>query len=108
MRKAAVELGLRVAFDLAITLPDGRRVPAAAYFPDLGTPGGMYVVAWEGVDVEVQRQLQRSGAAAALIPEPSDREPFELDNFVEMFREWGWSATDRDEPSWMTTDDDGS
>lgn len=102
--RAGIELGLRVEIEPRVALSDGRVLLAAAHFPDLGTPRGMFVFPWEQVDDETARALHRDGQPASLIGEPLEGEEFSIDDYVEMFREWGWSATDRDQPAWMSED----
>lgn len=105
MSRAALELGLRVHIQPTVTLSDGRHVQMTAHFPDLGTPDGIYVAMWEQVDVESQRQLHQNGIPVSLIGEPTERDTFQLDDYVEMFREWGWTATEREPPAWIGDDD---
>lgn len=104
LARASAELGLRIDIQPAVSLPDGRTLIAAAHFPDLGTPHGIFVIPWERVDVETARKLHQAGVAVSLIDEPPLDEPFDIDDFVEMFREWGWTAADQDRPSWMIDD----
>lgn len=102
MVRAAETLDLRVETDHSITLASGTRLEADAFFPDLGTQAGMAVlrsdlVGWETIE-EVLFEMRYP---AAFIAEPSAAEEFDIDSYVAMFSEWGWSGMPESCPAWM-------
>ena len=99
LTRAAVDLGLRVETDRALTLANGKRMVAEAYFPDLGTPHGMLVFALDHPTPVVEEVIGRGGASFVATPRAEDA--YDVDDFVAMFRDWGWAGDELRRPEWM-------
>lgn len=98
--RAAEELGVRIFVGYSAKLPDGNSIQTQALFPDLGGPLGTIVIS-EETDASILRHWVRQGFAYSIFSEPLPNEKFDLDNYSEMFSEWGWSSDEGSKPAWM-------
>ncbi|TFW35833.1 hypothetical protein [Massilia horti] len=102
LAKAAVELGLRIVIGYVLKLPDGREIPAQALLPDLGGNLGTLVFdSAGGLDAGTRRALASQGFSISAFSEPLPNEEFNVENYAEMFAEWGWASNDITKPIWM-------
>jgi hypothetical protein len=100
--RAAEELGLRITVAHVVTLSGGRPLHSEAYFPDLGNPRGTLVFRPTGdLDNSARQELKAQGYGISTFSEPLPSETFEIENYAEMFSEWGWSGEMNQRPSWM-------
>jgi hypothetical protein len=61
----------------------------------------MLVLASYATIREHLQQVSDAGYGFSVLSEPPVGEPFELETFVEMFRDWGWAGDPANPPSWM-------
>jgi hypothetical protein len=105
LTKAAKELGLRITIAPAIPIADGRQITFDALFSDLGNLSGTLVLRsseLSKIDQDVRSELKRKGYGFSSFDEPHQRENFDINNYIEMFAEWGWSGPNREKPNWMS------
>ena len=98
--RATDELGIHVEIGYTVTLSDGRMLRSQALLPDLGNPLGMLVFC-DAVDGNAGRDLVSQGYGYTSFMEPSPDESFDIDNYAEMFAEWGWASKEENKPRWM-------
>lgn len=102
LMRAAQELGLRFTLDYVVTLPDGKAITFPAHFPDLSNPSGMLVANRSTeIDTATRKALIDQGLGLSTYGEPPSNEIFEIEGYIEMFSEWGWSGEDDSKPWWM-------
>lgn len=100
--RAADELGIRIVVGYVVLLPDGVAFTTQALFPDLGGALGMLVLnSADKVDAQTRRALVDQGFSISAFAEPLPSEVFDVNNYAEMFAEWGWSSEDKMKPTWM-------
>jgi hypothetical protein len=100
LERAAEELGVRIFVGYNAQLPDGNSIQTQALFPDFGGALGMIVIS-ETVDASILRHWVMQGFAISTFSEPLPNEEFDLDNYSEMFSEWGWTSYEGSKPAWM-------
>jgi hypothetical protein len=100
---AAEELGIRVFPAYVAVLSNGKQIPALALFPDLGGVFGTLVFnSTDALDPEARRDLVAQGYSMSTFSEPPPKEEFDLESYVEMFSEWGWTSNGVQKPTWMS------
>lgn len=103
LERAAKELGICIEIGRKITLSDGRALTPQALFPDLGSELGTLVFRWEDdLDAETRHELVSKGYGVSTFSEPSSAEAFDVNNYAEIFSEWGWVGASNMKPKWMT------
>jgi hypothetical protein len=102
LKRAADELGVRILVGFEAKLSDGNMMFTQALFPDLGGPLGMIVMASsDQTETSIARDLLAHGFAISTFSEPLPNEEFDLNNYSEMFSEWGWTGDEDSRPSWI-------
>lgn len=89
LKRAADELGVRILVGYRAKLPDGNLISTQALFPDLGGPLGTIVMSSDETETATLRYLRAQGFAISTFAVPLPNEEFDLDNYSEMFSEWG-------------------
>jgi len=102
-REAARLLGIDIVAPFSVSLPSSPPINAAVLVKGFGGPNGMLLVT-DYAQVRHQRNaLQMAGFGFSVLEEPTEEEPFVLEEFIDMLRDWGWSAAEKDEPAWMSS-----
>jgi hypothetical protein len=105
LERAAKELDLEIQLDPWIRLKRGDSVRAHALFPHLGGPGGMAVFSL-GQSKDLLTEESTDGIGFAFLSEPHRSEGFDIDAWLEVFTDWGWSGSPEIRPTWMLSSDD--
>lgn len=102
LERACQELGLTIVAPFSLTVREGVRVDAQALLPQLGAPKGMIVVS-KGADLQgVTSELDHMGYGYSVMSEPRPAEDFDLETWVDVFSDWGWSSSANEaKPVWM-------
>ena len=100
LARAAAELGLRIEVNKPVRLPSGEGFTADAFFPDLSTPTGVFVFDSRRGIANMEK-LHDADVPASFFSEPGEREVYNVQDYMEMFNEWGWTGPVADRPSWM-------
>ena len=101
--EAGSQLGIKVVAPHEIEVDSGRRVMVDAWLPELGDRSGMIVVRNFSTIGPFVKNLDDMGYGFSSFNEPSPDEDFDLEGYVELFNDWGWSAT-TPPPEWMNPD----
>jgi hypothetical protein len=101
--RACEELELRIELDVVVRLDADREVVVLARVPELGAPKGMLIVTSFDRLRAHQKDLWRDGYGFSVLSEPRANEPFDVEGWMEVFSDWGWSDTVRAKPAWMTS-----
>jgi hypothetical protein len=110
---AAEALSLRIELNPSLTLASGKVLTFDALFPDLSNPNGIFVFDSDGrpfLDPADDREIGEKGFGVSSWAGPKDDE-VDLQSYVEVFSEWGWTGDEGKRPEWMiqqveTLDDD--
>ena len=96
--RACDALGLRADVPFVVTIGSGHHIQCVARIRDIGAGNGMLVVRrYEDVRPHAE-QLAKAGFGYSVLDEPAEAEVFDLDTFQEMFRDWGWSGSEKGRP----------
>jgi hypothetical protein len=98
---ACGQLGLRIVIPFKLTLREGWEINAKALLPQLGARNGTLIVT-DFSDVKgKEEELRVLGYTASVMTEPFDEKGDELDDWIEVFSEWGWAAKEEPKPNWL-------
>lgn len=100
LTRAAEELSVRIFIGYCAKLPDGNSIQTQALFPDLGGALGIIVIS-ELIDASILRHWVAQGFGYSVFSEPLPNEEFDLNNYSEMFSDWGWTSNGSSKPLWM-------
>lgn len=102
LHKACTDLGLRMDSSVLIKLNDGRSLTANALIYELGSRNGILIFdKCDSID-GLESAIVDSGYSYSVLDGVSPQEAYDLDSYVELFSDWGWSALDRGQPEWMS------
>lgn len=102
LARAAEDLGVCMLISYVVTLSDGRKLTSQALFPDFGNTFGTLVFqSQDAIDASARRDLMTQGYGISTFSEPLPNEEFDIDNYREMFSEWGWTSAEAKKPEWM-------
>ena len=100
---AGRDLGVEVVAPYSVELPSGARVDAVVLVGHFGGPVGMLVVTDYAQVRHLLRELEDAGFGFAVLEEPDESEPFVLEEYADMLRDWTWTGKDGDVPAWLST-----
>ena len=100
---AGSALGVEVVAPYSMMLPSGVRVDAVVLVRRFGGSTGMLVVTDFAQVRHVSREFEDAGFGFAVLEEPDASEPFVLEEYADMLRDWTWTGDDGDEPAWLRT-----
>lgn len=99
--RACAELGLRVELGYKLALQDVPDLIAIARIQDLGAANGMLIFgSYDEIRQAVPRLLD-AGYGFSVLDEPANHEEFDIQTFMDLFADWGWSGELGRKPSWM-------
>lgn len=104
LKTAADKLNLRIIIEPIVKLKTGKKIRFEACFPDLSNEKGIYVIQWDDgskITKTEREELRGMGIGVSTFDAPRDNEIFNINDYKEMFTEWGWSGNMSDQPSWM-------
>jgi hypothetical protein len=101
--RGAVELGLRIEVDYAVTLSDGRILRSEVLFPDLGNYSGTLVFTVENQPDRNARAelLKRQYATSVMSGVMSKQVSFDIESLKQTFSDWGWAGDPALTPAWL-------
>jgi hypothetical protein len=102
--RAAKILSMKITIDPSFRLSNGKLLFFDALLHNLSNRNGIFV--WNSdhniqLESEAREELNRSGFGVSEFGGPSKSEMFDIDNYIEMFSEWGWSGEADERPAWM-------
>jgi hypothetical protein len=99
--RAASVLGVEVVAPFTAKLADGSQVVADVLIKRFGGPNGMLLITDYSKVRHKLNALRDAGLGFSVLEEPNKSEPFVVDEFIELLRDWGWAGDKGQEPSWM-------
>ncbi len=98
--RSGKELGIKVIVPFELSLASGKKLSAEALLPELGYPNGMIVSQSSTNYLAICDELKKLGYGLSVYAEPSHA--YNVENYKEMFSDWGWSGDKAKKPDWMT------
>ena len=103
LARAAKGIGVSLIVGYVARRPDGTSCQTQALVPDLGGTLATIVLDSESQsDALIRRHLFEQGFSVSTFAEPLPNEEFDLDDYAEMFSEWGWAGDQTLKPEWMS------
>jgi hypothetical protein len=99
--QAAKTLGVEIVAPFSVTLPSGTRIDAPVLVKSFGARNGMLLLVDYAEVRHVLAALEDAGFGFSVLEESDQDEPFVVNHFVDMLRDWGWTGRQEDEPSWL-------
>lgn len=98
---ACHQLNLQVDINFPVALDDDRLIHATAHIPNVGAKNGMLIFSsFEDISGKIDGIIN-SGYGYSVLSEPSQDMQFDLDSYIDMFRDWGWSGDNKMAPDWF-------
>jgi hypothetical protein len=101
-------LSLKIELNPAFVFSNGDRFAFDVLFPDLGAPNGMLVSdshRAKAIGAKAHELVLGKGYGYSSWNEHVDGKSFDpdrdLESFIRVFSDWGWSGEDRKRPEWM-------
>lgn len=91
LKNACDRFGLTIQLNVEVTLSSGNRTEADAVISQANRKSRMFIFENTMSSKEFQ-SLVDQGDGYASFDEPSANEEFDLENYAEMFRDWGFSV----------------
>ena len=99
--QAAKILGVEIVAPFSVMLPSGTRIDAPVLVKSFGARNGMLIVTDYAEVRHELATLEDAGFGFAVLEGPDPAEPFVVNEFVDMLRDWGWTGRQEAEPSWL-------
>lgn len=100
--KAASVLGLKVEAPCMVALPSGATVVADVLVHQFGASKGTLILRrYDDIRQQIS-ELQAVGFGFSVMSDPRQNEAFEVQQYVDVLRDWGWSGAPDEEPLWMS------
>ncbi|GLQ97275.1 hypothetical protein [Dyella mobilis] len=100
LKAACRELGLQIEPGFVIKTQAGA-VQAEARIVHLGSVNGMLIFSNYSQLREHQSELLTGGYGFSVLDTPLHNETYDLESYIEMFRDWGWAGPEAERPEWM-------
>tara|TARA_B100000745_G_C20130797_1_gene387490 strand:+ start:164 stop:502 length:339 start_codon:yes stop_codon:yes gene_type:complete len=98
---AISELDIRACILPKIEMKDGSMVEASILLPQFGAKRGMLLFSDYEIVAPYYIELSTLGYGISIIEDPLPGEVFELSNYIELLKDWGWSNHGRPQPDWL-------
>jgi hypothetical protein len=102
--RAAEILSLKITIDPSFRLSNGKVLFFDALLHNLSNQNGILILNSDHniqLESDVRQELSRSGFGVSEFGGPTKNEMFDIDSYIEMFSEWGWSGETEKRPAWM-------
>lgn len=99
--RVAEILGVEIVAPYSAELPSGARIDASVLVKRFGARVGMLIVTdYARVRSELAA-LDAAGYGFSVLEEPEPADPFDVEEYAEMLRDWGWAGSQESRPSWF-------
>ncbi|NOT14540.1 MAG: hypothetical protein HOP21_02965 [Methylotenera sp.] len=85
---ACSSLSLEIILDYKLELPLSKAVLSVAFIPNLGDVNGILI--FTKYDPTITKELIENGYAYSVLEELSLESVYDLDSYIEMFKDWGY------------------
>lgn len=104
----AQALSLRIELNPAFAFSNGNPFYFDVLFPDFGAPNGMLISDSDrarAIGAKGHKLVFSKGYGYSSWDEPADGKSFDpdcdLESFIEVFSDWGWSGDESKRPKWL-------
>lgn len=98
---ACNDLGLRIECPFKLVIGSDYEIDAVALLPQLGAAKGMIIVNrykdLQGRDGDIVRR----GYGYSVLQDPFSHETYDVNLFIDLFSDWGWSSKADKRPEWI-------
>ena len=99
-------LGVEFKEDPQLTLSNGTIIAAQIHVANFSSRAGIWVADFDDESRRLWRahrtEIAELGASASFMSlNAESNAPFDLNNFIDMFSEWGWTGAEEETPSWI-------
>ncbi|WP_147292984.1 hypothetical protein [Dyella psychrodurans] len=101
LETACRELGLQIEIGFVAKTQAGP-IRAEARIRRLGGVNGMLIFSDYSQLREHQSELLTDGYGFSVLDAPLPNETYDLESYIEMFRDWGWAGPEAERPHWMS------
>lgn len=103
LSRAAGMLDISVDVGYVVNLKSGESVESLALIPNFGATLGTLIFTPETTPrKEVRQELKTLGYTISTYGEPSENMVFDLNDYIEMLTDWGWTGDQSRMPNWMS------
>lgn len=95
------ELGVSLVVEPTITATSGVDLKPVVWLPDFGGNQGMLVFEGSLSNSELPKLAKDAGYSASTMGSVTKSFVFEIDDFVDLLCDWGWSSYDKPKPNWL-------
>jgi hypothetical protein len=101
--KAGQSLGVEVVAPYRATLPSGVWIEATALVKGFGARRGMLIITDYSQVRSQLEALEQAGYGFSVLEEPGPTDVFDVEEYAEILRDWGWAGSKEDQPSWFAS-----
>lgn len=99
--QAASDLNLRITVPFSLRLTNENKLEAPMLVHFFGANKGMLVFTnYDDVSPYVD-ELAKYGYGFSVLSEPGEHENYEMEEYMELLAEWGWTGSDELKPDWL-------
>lgn len=98
--EAARDLGLEIEGPFSLVLGTGACIAARLLLKRFGAQKGMIIVTDFSTVAPFIDEIFAAGYGFSTLSEPSERDRYNRDVFIEMLRDWGWGGPEELRPGW--------
>ena len=107
-REAALDLGLEIEAPFSLVVGNGVRVEARLLLKSFGNHNGMFIVTDFLTIQPFADEIVAAGYGCSTLSEPSERDRYDRDVWIELLRDWGWAGPEGLRPGWcLPMDEEG-
>jgi hypothetical protein len=100
-QQASNDLGLGIVAPFDLRLPSGTQINALFLLKKFGARNGMLIVSNFDEVSQYIDEITQAGYGFSVFEERYADETYVRDEFVEVLRDWGWSAPPDLRPAWL-------
>lgn len=97
---AAEALTFEIVVPYSVELSPGVQIDATALVKGFGARMGMLIVTDFSQVRSQLAALDAAGFGFSVLDAPASTDPFNIEEYAEMLRDWGWAGDEEDRPSW--------
>jgi hypothetical protein len=101
LQRACQELGLDLVVSYILVVRQDTQILTQALLPQLGAPNGMIVVSHYDDLCGLADEIVNANYGYTVLDDPLPTEQFNLEDYKEMFADWGWGARNEQAPDWI-------
>lgn len=101
-------LGLQLVAPFVLKTKSGAEIKAIALIKDFGAPMGMMILDDYSKVEEIIDEITEMGYGFSVLDEPLEHEGFDIADYKDVLKDWGWSGANESKPEWLKESCDSS